>query len=228
MKRLFAVVLLTGCAHSGSLRIPGPTRTVGSERVPYADTLAPEDPEAGAPTRRSARMGNKVARAAASFIGDRRIVVDGEKQRYDCSGMVCAAHRKADKPVTGSSRMLFDLAKTEGVFHRRKRPSPGDVAFFDDTYDRNKNGRRDDALSHVAVVETVDADGTITLVHLGGKGVRRIAMNLKHPHDRVDADGKTMNDVIRRGRDGGPVLTGELVRGFGSIWAIQTRRVATR
>ncbi len=228
VKQFVAIVLLSGCAHSGGLRIPGPTRTVGSERVAYADTLPADDSSEQGPQRRGSRLGNKVARAAVSFIGHGRIVVDGERQRYDCSGMVCAAHRKADRPLQGSSRMLFDMAKSEGVYHRRKRPSSGDVAFFDNTYDRNKNGRRDDDLSHVAIVETVDGDGTITLVHLGGKGIKRIKMNLKRPHDRVDENGKTLNHVIRRGRDGGPVLTGELARGFASLWSLQDRRVAAR
>ena len=30
-------------------------------------------------------------------------------------------------------------------------PDPGDVAFFDDTYDRNRNGRIDDALLEAAL-----------------------------------------------------------------------------
>jgi hypothetical protein len=228
MIRLVTIALLTGCAHSGGLRIPGPTGSVGSQRPAYADTLPAERGGEDAHPRQKNHIGNRVARAAVSFIGDKRIIVNSQKQRYDCSGMVCAAHRKADKTLSGSSKMMFELAKSEGVYHRRKRPSPGDVAFFDNTYDRNRNGRRDDLLSHVAVVERVDADGTITLVHLGGKGVRRIVMNLRHPHERLDSQGKTLNDVIRRGRDNGPVLTGELARGFGSLWSIEEQRLAGR
>ena len=41
---------------------------------------------------------------------------------------------------------------------------------FRDTYDRNRNRRRDDDLTHVAIVESVASDGTITLVHKGGEG----------------------------------------------------------
>ena len=83
-------------------------------------------------------------------------------------------------------------------------------------------------MSHVAIVESVDRDGTIHLVHLGSKGIVRITMNMKHPHDAVDKDGKVLNSVLRRGRDGGPVLSGALCRGFGSLWSIEDQRVAAR
>ena len=40
-------------------------------------------------------------------------------------------------------------------------PKPGDVVFFDNTYDRNKNKRLDDSLTHIAIVVSVDTmDGS--------------------------------------------------------------------
>lgn len=117
---------------------------------------------------------------------------------------------------------MYDLARREGLLHKRKLPSPGDIAFFDDTYDRNHNRRRDDDLTHVAIVESVDSDGTITLVHKGGRGVMRIEMNLRRPGERRDADGRELNDHLRAtsDKDGGPTLSGELWRAFGSLWAL--------
>lgn len=230
---LVLATTLGGCAAHSGMRIPGPTRSVGSERVAYAPPAREMEEDevyealVEAPTRRG-RAGSKVARAAVSFIGKKRIIVDGERQRYDCSGMVCAAHKKADQDLYGSSAMLFQRSKDFGVYHRKKKPHPGDVAFFDNTWDRNKNGRRDDKLTHVAIVESVDRKGNITLVHLGSRGVVRIVMNLKDPHDREDDEGNTINSVLRRGRDGGPVLSAELWRGFGSLWAVDQKRVASR
>ena len=226
MRFLFLMVSLTGClAHKG-LRIPGPTAKVGSERVAYAPPEV-EEVEHVEPASRGTRMGRKVARAAESFLGKKRIIVDGDKQRYDCSGMVCAAHKKAGLPLRGSSRTLYEQSQDMGVFHKRKRPDVGDIAFFDNTWDRNKNGRRDDQLTHVAIVESVERDGTITLIHLGGSGINRIVMNMRHPSRKTSADGKKWNDVLGKHK-GGPVLTGALCRGFGSLWSVQDKQVASR
>ena len=38
---------------------------------------------------------------------------------------------------------MHERARAAGVLHHRRVPEVGDVAFFDDTYDRNGNGRRD-------------------------------------------------------------------------------------
>lgn len=122
--------------------------------------------------------------------------------------------------------MLFDQAKQERVLHRRRIPSPGDIAFFDDTYDRNGNGRLDDPLSHVAVVESVDQGGTITMVHIGSKGVARLMMNLRHPEDRTDTQGTVLNDYMRARSNGDSprtrYLTGELWVAFASYWEAPT------
>lgn len=245
--------LLAGCASRG-LRMPGPTRAMGAPPPRYADTLeaeptpAAESPPARAQAaaapppelgekpadaaprrrRRGNRQGERVAQEAGRLVGKSRLVVDGERYRYDCSGMVAAAHAAAGTDISGSSRNLFDAARDNGLLHRRKVPSPGDIAFFDDTYDRNRNGRRDDDLTHVAVVESVEADGTMVLVHKGSKGVTRITMNLKRPHDHRDASGRALNSHLRasNGRDGGPTLSAELWRAFGSLWALPADGVA--
>ncbi len=162
-----------------------------------------------------------IAAAAESFLGDSRIVVGGEAFRYDCSGLVEASLAKAGCPWTGSSAMLYDAAKEAGVLHHRKRPTPGDIAFFDNTYDRDKNGVNDDARSHSAVVTEVDAEGTVTMVHVASAGVVHLRMNLLHPHDQTAADGSVLNDYLRaRGkRDplGTEYLAGELWVGFAAL-----------
>jgi hypothetical protein len=127
--------------------------------------------------------------------------------------------------------MLFDAAREARVLHHRHVPSPGDVAFFDDTYDRNGNGRLDDELSHVAIVESVDEDGTIHLVHVGSKGVVRIVMNLRRPEDHVDEAGKVLNDYLRAHADGDAprtrYLAGELWAGFASFWKAGDQALAS-
>jgi peptidoglycan DL-endopeptidase CwlO len=244
MRAFTLALLLTGCAHRGGMGFPGPLRGMGTDPVPYAEPgesggqdapvvadAAPRD-DPPPPVRRRRRggdaRGREVARTAASLIDHRRLLVRGESYRYDCSGLVEAAHAGARIDLRGSSKDLYDQARSEGLLHKRKIPSPGDIAFFDDTYDRNHNRRRDDDLTHVAVVESVAADGTITLVHKGGRGVTRIEMNLRRPGDRRDADGRELNDYLRssKDKDGGPTLSGELWRAFGSLWAVDAGGVS--
>lgn len=215
--------------------MPGPLGGLGrgaDESVTaYLARRAPESP-APEPAGRQApnAIARKIAAAAESFVGDGRLVVAGESYRFDCSGLVEAALAKAGVSASGSSAMLYEQARDAGLLHRRRHPSPGDVAFYDNTYDRNGNGRLDDELSHTAIVVSVDAAGTVELVHVGSGGVVRFAMNLTLPHEEANADGK-VNDFLRartrRDPTGTRYLAGELWVGFGSFWA-QTTAVATR
>ena len=166
--------------------------------------------------------GIEVAQAAAGFVGAGRLRVGSRTHRYDCSGFVSAAYDRAGIDLQGlSSAALFERAKEIGVFHRRRIPRPGDVAFFDDTYDRDGDGRLNDRLTHVAVVEKVDDDGTITLIHKGGSGVGRTQMNLRHRHVHK-RDGVLLNSYLRHktshDRRRTRYLTGELWQGFASFW----------
>jgi hypothetical protein len=99
-------------------------------------------------------------------------------------------------------------------------PSPGDLVFFDDTWDRNRNGRRDDPLTHVGLVEWVDVDGTVTFLHRGGQGVARAHLNLRRPDVARAPDGRSLNAPLRQRTsraDDGPALAGQLFTGFGRI-----------
>ena len=127
--------------------------------------------------------------------------------------------KKMKQRVAVDNALVNLVAELCQVFHKRKLPLPGDVAFFHNTYDRNRNGKRDDLWSHVAIVESVDRHGTITLVHKGGKGIRRTMMNLKQPHTKRDAQGNRLNSVLGVHKYGA-VLTAELWCGFASLWAL--------
>ena len=230
MRGMILTIFLTGCATTG-FRYPGPLGRMGSEPLPYADRIAPSEPEAKPvtalavqePPRKTIRQGTAVARSAGSLVGRERLVVDGESFRYDCSGLVSAAYTKAGLELSGTSASLNALARKTGTFHERLRPEVGDIVFFDNTWDRNGNGRRDDSLTHVAVVESIDDKGTQTLVHLGGKGVVRMMMNLEEPGVYKDASGAILNSYLRRGKSG-ERLTGQLWSGYGSLWALDSEQ----
>ncbi len=217
---MLLLLALLACAPS-VYRVPGPLAGLGREPVPTWG-----QPRAPGPFARPARPTPptplEIATAAAGFVGDRALVVDGVRFRFDCSGLVEASLASAGCRFTGSTADLFDQAREHRVLHRRRTPVPGDVAFFDDTYDRDGDGRLNDPLTHIAVVEEVDQAGTITLVHVGSQGVTRFLMNLRRPQERYDDKGNLINSYVRSRKGGDSprtrYLAGELWVAFGSFW----------
>jgi hypothetical protein len=206
---LVAAAAAPGCAHRATARAE-----IGALADQYHLTRAQV---------RRFRAGLEVAQAAATFLGRSELSADGVSFRYDCSGLVNAAYHGAGLDLEGAnSEALFRRSRSEHVYHRRRAPLPGDIAFFDNTHDRNGNRRLDDRLTHVGIVERVDDDGTIILIHKGGSGVSRIVMNLRHRRQQVDEAGEPINSYLRgrtpRDRKRTRYLAGELWRGFGSLW----------
>ena len=213
---LFLAIMMSACARRGLVR--NPYKGMGSEAYPRAEKQAWDNYGiAGGRLR-----GEKIAVCAAGFLGQSSLLVDGERYRYDCSGFVMAAHMSANVKLSGSSSHLYEMAQSAHVIHRKTRPYLGDVVFFDNTFDRNKNGRRDDLITHVAVVTAVDANGTIEMVHLGGSGIKKLYMNLRSPDVHKNKDGVLLNSFlrVRTKNDDGPRLSGQLWKAFGSLWAV--------
>jgi hypothetical protein len=226
------VLLLGGCAARGP-QIPGPLRALAWARPEDATRLpsarppeAPEDRALSADraasrsagrTPPASPYGESIARAAAWYLDHPTTGF-----RSDCSGFVEASTARASVPHRGSTRDLWSQLEARGDVHRRQRPSPGDLAFFDNTYDRDDDGLVDDPLTHVAVVVSVDADGTIHMAHDGtSRGRTTLRMNLLHPRETRGPDGEVWNEALRARRDGEapntPHLASELWRGFGVI-----------
>jgi hypothetical protein len=91
--------------------------------------------------------------------------------------------------------------------------------FFRETYDQNRDGRRNDGLTHVGLVDEVEADGTVVVIHRVKRGVVRYRMNLARPNLRRDPrTGEVINDMLRApGAGRVPVLTGQLFASYGSV-----------
>jgi len=245
-----------GCAHNYYV-FPGPLGSVGKPAPPVAvedddgpagsvwdgveptaamdaaDARAASEPgsasDAAPPVGPKARKrGGDVAESSSAFLGASKLRHGGESFRYDCSGLVMAAHARAGLQLAGSSESMLTMAKEAGVFHRRKRPQVGDVAFFANTYDKNGNGRLDDPITHVAVVVAVDDDGTVYMVHKGGRGITRLILNLHQPSEHADGASKEINSYLRSRRSsdrrGTQYLAGELWIGFASFWRVLESR----
>ena len=218
-----------------SSKLPGPLRSVGRPAQSYAERYnlnvvdeASVLVEKSDSTQRESKVkmslsrydrGEDVAASSLSMVGKTKLQVNGALYRYDCSGLVEAVYASAGLALKGNVIMMYEQSREQGVLHKRN-PQLGDLVFFDNSYDRNKNGRRDDKLTHVGIVESIDEDGTITVVHLGSRGVVPIYMNIQHPSVYKSPEGKVWNSFLRAPskKDKGPRLTGELFVGFGSLW----------
>jgi peptidoglycan DL-endopeptidase CwlO len=166
-----------------------------------------------------------LARARA-LVGKQRLVLDGRTFPATCNGLVEAAYAPTGlrlaavvQPGDNAVTALYRLALAQGRVYREGRPAPGDLAFFRDTYDLNRDGRTNDGLTHVGIVEEVDAEGTVTVIHHVERGVVRYRMTPEHPTVRKDArTGRVLNQALRAGKEGRAVaLTGELFVTYASL-----------
>jgi hypothetical protein len=223
-------------------RVP-PLPPSPAARPPPIDALVPPLSEPGArpaPVRLGAwlRHGEapevrrrRVAEFAASLVGLRRVVVGGKRYPANCSDFVRAVYsiegvdlyKWPGRPAGHwGVRSLYALAKASGGLHFLRSPEVGDLVFFHHTYDFNRNGRVDDFLSHVGIVERADRDGTIHYIDRSSGRIKRNRMNLRRPHlVRDPMTLKRLNSHVRGRRRGDPVgtryLAGELFAGFGTL-----------
>lgn len=186
--------------------------------------------------RLAARAGSLAGHAGGFEAG-------GERFNGDCTGFVQAVYAAEGVPLRALMREAAP-GERSGVAaaHRAMQrfgavfggggawPAPGDLVFWHDTYDRNRNGKADDPLTHIGVVEYV-VDGTVIFLHRGSGGVARGAMTPDRPTQR-SANGVVVNSPLRaanpRLRDA-PTLAGALFAGYGRIdpAKLPAREVAT-
>lgn len=209
---LLLAQLVSACAPR-ALRIPGPLAQMGRTPAAFSPPQDSERPDRP-PSKPRGREEDALVEAARYYLDHPM-----RGFRDDCSGYIMAVYARAGRPIDGNTASMYAQAKEAGTLHRRREPKPGDIAFFDDTYDRNKNGALDDELSHIAVVLEVNADGTVLLAHGGtSRGRTTMQMNLRYPELRSDEQGQVYNDWLRVKRDsdpaGTPYLSGELWKAF--------------
>jgi cell wall-associated NlpC family hydrolase len=180
----------------------------------------------GGSSRKTA--GPQIARKAASraslWVGLPSLSGVSREVNDDCSGLMHLAYWQPGLslmpeytlPGEGGVAAIYRKAQRLGVL--RDEPQPGDLVFFQETHDRNRDGRRNDGLTHIGVVVRVSSDGLVTFVHRAGGGVKRSRLHLYQPNIRKDARGRVLNDWLRRrDKHGRGQLAGELLVGFAAV-----------
>jgi hypothetical protein len=170
-------------------------------------------------------LARSIVERSAQLVGERNLNRVSRGVPNDCSGFVRLAYLAAGIDLVAHGFLagenavsaIFRRALDVGNVHHTA-PRPGDLVFFRETYDRNRDGRRNDGMTHIGVVESVDADGTVTFIHRGGKGVARGRLNLSAPaKHQLGNGGPVLNDYIRPAtKSTRAYLAGELFAAFAS------------
>lgn len=211
-------------------KAPAPSKAPAVAKAPARKAPAkPRVTPAKQTTARPAPTGNpreRVLATARALVGRSSVQVSGKRYPADCTALIEATYSQAGvkfrgtiKPGDNGVTAMYRYAQANGRVYTSGRPVPGDLVFFRETYDQNRDGRRNDGLTHVGLVDGVDADGTVTVIHRVKRGVVRYRMNLARPHmARNPKTGEVLNDMLRSPGPGQPhVLTGQLFAAFGSV-----------
>lgn len=200
-----AFAFLTACAGRHALVEVPPLASVA---VPDAQPQELADPSTPRIEDDRSRLGDRVVAHAQAFAVAGKLPAGA---RHDCSGFVTAVYEAAGQPLEIPDRyqkshsvaeMLHDWSAGEKRSFKNKKPAPGDLVFFKDT-----TGPRKGAVTHIALVERVGDDGTVTFLHYMGGKIRHDALNLARPTD------PSVNAYLRRKKshaDNSPVLAGQL------------------
>ena len=165
------------------------------------------------------------------------VTVNGRHFILDCIGTVSAIYYRLGIDITkdfnrytgnGVGRFYKSL-KDKGVLHKDRFPRTGDIVFWNNTWDANGDGNRNnDPTTHAAVVLQVEDDGTIHYIHEHvRKGVIVERMNLYQPTVYRTDFGKILNNAMALGSYyGNPNnpdhwLSGDLWYLFGGLLSVK-------
>ena len=209
---LVAIVTLVGCA------------TSTGDRSPRTLTGQPCCKSAEATSRRAA-----IVQTAVRLVGATTIHIKGRRIANDCAGVTRAIFLEhgidlydstAPDPKANGVKLIHRHVNRHGKLHQGPAVRPGDLVFFDNTWDYNGDGMANDTLTHVGIVERQENDGTIVFISRVAGAIERYRMNLALPHVHRTTEGRLLNDYLRRKDFDDPAraayLTGELFAGFGS------------
>jgi hypothetical protein len=169
----------------------------------------------------------EVVALSRSLVGHRSVAVDGRAYGRDCAGLLEAVFDQVGIDLLADAqrgdngvRAMYRYAKAHGRVFTEGRPLPGDLVFFHDGDKLTRDGPREDQLNHVGIVESVDEDGTVSVIHHVRQGVARYRMNVARRSERLDArTGRPLNDALRSPH--GEALTGELFSAYAVVLPLQ-------
>ncbi len=192
--------------------------------------LAPRAPErATDPAVLALRQ--RLLEGANSMLGRTELVVRGRRFNWDCTGVVLAIYwyagvdlgRDFVKYGGNGVKRLYKSLEAEELLYTTPYPVSGDLIFWDNTLDLNRDGVWNDPLTHVGMAVGTDQDGTVSYVHQNvSRGIVIERMNLFRPDAEQGWDWgrtKVLNSPMRLALPGVAHprlwLAGQLFRNLG-------------
>lgn len=241
-----ALVSLTGCAMpaqkpqraaiESSIPVQSPSEKIDRSPLPVPrqqPSFSPHTP-APAPLLTSLPSRSAIVHSAVRLLGSKTVTIQGRRIDYDCAGVTRAIflehgidlYRSSHPEMNANGvRLIHNHVRQHGILHQDTDVNPGDLVFFDNTWDFNGDGLLNDPLTHIGIVEQIEQDGTVIFISRVAGAVARYRMNLRQPHIHKTAEGRLLNDYIRRKRPTDPEntarLTGELFSFYGNLLSPQ-------
>ncbi len=134
---------------------------------------------------------SQVVRIAKESIGLKRVPpINGKYFTSDCIGFVRYVYYRAGFDLVsayggngrGGVSLLYNGLARYGFTYKSKQANPGDLVFFDNTYDVNRNGKWDDPLSHIGIITGAGEYNTLHYIHFANHGVAEDELNLYYPN----------------------------------------------
>lgn len=234
--RAMALCALSGCATG----VPVGAR-VGLDEAGYRPFIrtGPTAPApapvtgAGVAAGLAAKPGarDRVVESARALVGKKAVALAGKHWPDDCTGLLKAVYAQEGidllqlgQPGDNGVAAIWRYAESRGRTYKGGHPVPGDLVFFTETYDKNRDGARNDGLTHVGLVDALEPDGTVLIIHRVARGVVRYRMNLSTPDTATLPSGRVVNDWLRSGGRGhSPKLTAQLFYGYATLLPVEPR-----
>ncbi len=167
-----------------------------------------------------------IVETAYSVVRSQSLDIKGKKFNTDCTGVILALCYSAGIDLTkdfgkysgiGVSR-LYSALNDAGLLYDTLYPLPGDIIFWDNTWDKNGDEKWNDPLTHTGLVVNTDGMGNIEYVHHHyRKGIIIEKMNLLNPDTYQDGGGIVNSPMRMRNSkpNTGKWLSGQLYHIFG-------------
>ncbi len=177
----------------------------------------------------------KLVEGAYEIIGREKLFIRGKSFGMDCSGIVLSLYwyagidlTKAYNDYSGNGvTRIYRYLEDKDLLYRTLGPAPGDIIFWDNTYDKNEDGQPNDLLTHVGMVVDIDHNGNIDYIHHNyRKGIVLARMNLNNPDtyaETVNGEQIIVNSAMRmKGSPGfDKWLSSQLYRQFAMAYLLE-------